>query len=62
MYLDLPSFKAEDERSLLRHIEDSRLPLVRLGRWPNGAKSALVVTGDVDALTIWDYGLRLFGI
>jgi hypothetical protein len=62
LYLDRPSFTAEDERSLLAQIEESNFPLVRLGRWPHGAKSALVVTGDVDALTIWDYGLRIFGI
>ena len=58
LYLDLPSFGYEDERSLLPQIETSDCPLVRLGRWPNGARSALCVTGDIDALTLWDYGLR----
>ena len=42
-------------------LETGRFPLLRLGRWPGGAKSALAVTGDVDALTIWDYALRFFG-
>jgi hypothetical protein len=35
--------------------------LVRLARWPNGARAALSVTGDVDALTIRDYTRRLNG-
>lgn len=61
IYLDLPHFTLEAGRPLLAQIEEGEGPLVRLGRWPNRAKSALVVTGDVDALTIWDYGLRLFG-
>ena len=29
--------------------------------WPDGARSALAITGDIDALTLWDYGLRLAG-
>jgi len=61
LYLDRPSFGYEDERSLLDQIENSEGPLVRLGRWPHGAGSALCVTGDIDALTLWDYGLRFLG-
>jgi peptidoglycan/xylan/chitin deacetylase (PgdA/CDA1 family) len=61
IYLDWTDFAAKDERALLAEIEKSAAPLVRLGRWPNGARSALCVTGDIDALTLWDYGLRLFG-
>jgi peptidoglycan/xylan/chitin deacetylase (PgdA/CDA1 family) len=60
-YLDRPEFTAEHERRLLTQIEASDRPLIRLGRWPNGAHSALAITGDIDALTLWDYGLRLFG-
>lgn len=60
-YLHRPTFGPEDERALLREIEEGDFPLVRLGRWPDGARSALVVTGDIDALTIWDYGLRFLG-
>jgi hypothetical protein len=35
-------------------------PLVRIARWPREAQCALAVTGDVDALTIWDYGQRMW--
>jgi len=59
-YFDQAEFVAEDERPLLAQIEETDCPLVRLGRWPNGACSALSITGDIDALTLWDYGLRLF--
>ncbi|RLC80731.1 MAG: hypothetical protein DRJ03_21135 [Chloroflexi bacterium] len=60
-YFDRAEFAAEQERTLLAQIEETDFPLVRLSRWPNGARSALSITGDIDALTLWDYGLRLFG-
>ena len=59
--LDWPQFGAADRQPVLAAIEDGGFPLVRLGRWPHGYRSALAVTGDIDALTLWDYGLRLFG-
>jgi hypothetical protein len=49
----------QTERELVHYIEASRTPLVRYWRWPDGAKSALAVTGDLDALTLLDYGSRL---
>jgi peptidoglycan/xylan/chitin deacetylase (PgdA/CDA1 family) len=61
IYLCQPRFLAEDERPLLRCLAQSDAPLIRLGRWPYGARSALCVTGDIDALTMWDYGLRFLG-
>ncbi len=60
-YLDRTAFTPEEQRPLLAEIEGTAKPLVRLGRWPNGARSALAVTGDIDALTLWDYGLRFVG-
>jgi hypothetical protein len=60
-YLDRVEFSAGDERSLLAQLEDAERPLVRLGRWPGGAYSALAVTGDIDAFTLWDYVLRTLG-
>ena len=61
LYLGQSEFRAEDQRPLLARIEGAQRPLVRLGRWPNGAQSALTITGDIDALTLWDYMLRFFG-
>jgi peptidoglycan/xylan/chitin deacetylase (PgdA/CDA1 family) len=60
-YLDQTAFAREDQRWLLDHVERTAHHLVRLGRWPNGARSALAITGDIDALTLWDYGLRWLG-
>jgi peptidoglycan/xylan/chitin deacetylase (PgdA/CDA1 family) len=54
-------FTQADELPLLGELEDRRVPVVRFGRWPDGARSALAVTGDVDALTIRDYALRALG-
>ena len=45
---------------LIEHIEASTGPLIRYWRWPEGARSAMCVTGDVDALTLLDYAARLF--
>jgi hypothetical protein len=60
-FLRRSRFSSEDELPLLRELEMGRTPLLRLGRWPGGARSALAITGDVDAITIWDYAHRLFG-
>ena len=46
------------ETALLDVIERSPGPLVRIWRWPCGARSALAVTGDIDALTLRDFALR----
>jgi len=54
----LRNFKSDVE--LVNWIEAQDTPLVRYGRWPDGAKSALCLSGDLDALSLWDYGPRLF--
>jgi hypothetical protein len=61
LYLDPKMFSEADEKQLIDRIESSGVPLIRLGLWPAGARSALAVTGDIDALTLWDFGLRLLG-
>jgi len=58
-YLDQSTFSPQEGRRLLTRIETTKRPLARLGRWPNGARSAFTVTGDIDALTLWDYIQRL---
>lgn len=49
-----------DEGRLLGELDRARGPLVRLGRWPDGARSALSVTGDIDCITLQDFALRLW--
>jgi hypothetical protein len=48
------------ETALINYIEACSGPLVRYWRWPNGAKSALSITGDLDALSLLDYLSRLY--
>jgi hypothetical protein len=60
-YLERADFGRQDERPLLEELENGDWPLVRLGRWPEGAQSALCVTGDIDAFTLLDYALRAGG-
>jgi len=60
-FIDQVDFDSSQERTVLDKIEGSGCSLLRLGRWPDMAQSALAVTGDIDALTLWDYGLRLIG-
>ncbi|MBI4787673.1 MAG: glycosyltransferase [Chloroflexi bacterium] len=57
IYLD-ESAGAWSEVQLIAHIESSPAPLVRFWRWPNEAKSALCVSGDLDALSLVDYASR----
>ena len=52
---DHSDFKEQDKLSIIRKIEGSNAPLVRIWRWPFGARSALSITGDIDAMSIWDY-------
>jgi hypothetical protein len=53
--IEREEFGEDDKRSLMAEVEASAGPLVRLWRWPNGARCALSVTGDVDSMTIVDF-------
>jgi peptidoglycan/xylan/chitin deacetylase (PgdA/CDA1 family) len=46
------------EADVLDTIERAPGPLVRVWRWPDGARSALAATGDIDALTLRDFVVR----
>lgn len=50
--------EAWSEVDVLDAIDAGPGPLVRLWRWPNAARSALSVTGDIDALTLRDFVVR----
>ena len=61
IYLDtFGKFSEEDEMRALEIIHKSKSPLIRFWRWPNECKSALCITGDIDALTSFDFLGRLF--
>jgi len=60
IYLDdLEHFGTVNEKALSNKIEQSDAPLIRYWRWPNQARSAVSVTGDIDAITINDFILRI---
>jgi hypothetical protein len=54
----LAGFRGADEKALSERIEASGAPLIRYWRWPEEAKSALSVTGDIDSITLTDFVLR----
>jgi peptidoglycan/xylan/chitin deacetylase (PgdA/CDA1 family) len=56
---DLEQFTVADEKPLIEKIEQSEAPLLRYWRWPGQARSAFTVTGDIDAITLIDFGLRI---
>jgi peptidoglycan/xylan/chitin deacetylase (PgdA/CDA1 family) len=60
-FLRRSRFTRLDQRALLDELDRGSFPLVRLGRWPQGAHSALSITGDIDALTLGDYVYRIIG-
>jgi len=57
-YFDQVTFSSEEQRPLLDHLENTDCPLARLGRWPNAARSALSITGDIDCFDPVDYLAR----
>lgn len=60
-YIDAATLaKLNSEVELIDYIEASTGPLVRYWRWPHAARSAMSITGDLDALTLLDYASRLF--
>jgi peptidoglycan/xylan/chitin deacetylase (PgdA/CDA1 family) len=61
IYLDPATLsRLNSQVQIIDHIEASSTPLVRFWRWPDGAKSVLSITGDLDALSLIDYASRVF--
>jgi hypothetical protein len=52
------SFRPEDGRRVLAELEAAATPLVRLWRWPHGARCAVCLTGDVDSMSLLDFFRR----
>lgn len=52
------SLPAEAERELLRLVEAAPGALLRFGRWPQGVRSALAISMDVDSITLFDFMRR----
>ena len=54
-----PAVAAPELESIAAEIESSCSTLIRFGLWPDQARSAFAVTGDLDALSLMDYASRL---
>ncbi len=59
---DMDVSQEKARRQLIDSIEGSPAPLVRLWRWPGGARSCLSITGDIDSITLVDFVLRPFEV
>ena len=49
------AFEDTGKRAVMAAIDVSDAPLVRIWRWPRGARCAMSLTGDVDSMTIVDF-------
>ena len=52
---DFANFKDGNELKVLRRIDRSHFPLIRFWRWPEGYRSALAITGEIDGITAGDF-------
>ena len=57
---EIKKFSHTDEKPLSEKIERAEVPLLRYWRWPDGARSVLSITGDIDSITLWDFALRIW--
>ena len=60
--LDRPAVEAlGSDRALAEYLQAAGGPLLRLWRWPKRTQSVVCLSGDLDALSLRDYGARIFG-
>jgi len=57
----LSSASRKELGPVLSRLEEFPGPLVRFAPWPRGHRSALAVTGDIDAITLGDFVKRFWG-
>jgi len=63
IYFDnLASFNQSDERRVSEAIQSSNATLIRFWRWSGKARSALAISGDIDAITLADFAMRLIEV
>jgi hypothetical protein len=51
------TFKTDAD--ILAHVESTAGPLLKFSRWPDDTRSAFYFAGDLDALSLREYGTRL---
>jgi peptidoglycan/xylan/chitin deacetylase (PgdA/CDA1 family) len=56
--LVLDSKRSRNNRESLQAVDEAKGPLIRFWRWPGRFKSALAISTDVDAMSLWDFVRR----
>ena len=69
LYLDIPeglgttSEEQKERRSMLvQRVEQLEAPFLHFGCWPDGNRAALVISGDIDSVTVQDFFLRILEV
>jgi hypothetical protein len=63
VYLDRPGgLPPAESATIAAELARSNYSLVRICRWPDGARACLAITGDIDALTIGDFVSRTWEV
>jgi len=69
LYLDLPeglgTTREEQQQqctTLVQRVEQLDGPLLYFGCWPNNNQAALAISGDIDAVTVQDFFLRVLEV
>jgi peptidoglycan/xylan/chitin deacetylase (PgdA/CDA1 family) len=68
-FLDMPDGlgltrpeQVKSRTALVAEIEALERPLIRFGIWPECARAALAITGDIDSITVQDFFLRILEV
>ena len=68
-YLDFPAGLGRNRvehmyvcDELIQTVEALEAPLLRFGPWPGSQRAALVISGDIDSVTIQDFFLRILEV
>jgi len=56
-----PKGAENDCKTILRNIEECPQQLIRIWKWPEDTRAALVITGDIDGLTMREILMRNYG-
>ncbi len=63
VYLETKTINVDEnvERQIADAVDNTPYPLIRFWRWPEEKQCAVALSGDVDAIDIWDYFARYYG-